>query len=188
MRASVSLASIPPVGGERPISLDPEEFAGDCDVDWSQDLRVEPGEYQAVSTFAKLYCDPQFKRWVCLIRWRLIAGDGQSTVGTVPMWLAGLGRGERPRATRRGSYWAAWTLAHGGPPARGDRLSPSVFRRRLALVQVADSQEWRPDRDGKPKLVAAAAPYSKVTRIIEWLTGGHQIMKSPNQGGMGVRP
>ena len=87
----------------------------------------------------------------------------------VPQWFP-LGSRDKPRASRRGTYFPEWVRANGGPPPRRDRLSPSVFVHRMARVQVGDT-------DGP-------APYSVVRRIIEWETGspGTSVSKSTSQG------
>jgi len=81
-----------------------------------------------------------------------------------------LGNGDKPRASRRGKYFPEWVRAHGGPPTRGDRLSPNVFLRRHARVEIGDTK--------------GPAPYSVVRRIIEWETGSpcHLISISSSHG------
>jgi len=67
-----------------------------------------------------------------------------------------------------------WVRANGRPPSRGDRLSPRVFTRRMARVEVGDT-----DPEKSP------VPYSVVRRIVSWETGtfpGHSVSKSHSQG------
>lgn len=47
---------------------------------------------------------------------------------------------------------------------RRDRLSPEIFRRRIARVEVADTK--------------GDAPYSKVEKIISWETGAGGVTQS----------
>src|SRR5271155_1942607 len=69
-----------------------------------------------------------------------------------------LTRGRREaHASRRGKYLPAWVNANGGPPSPGSRLSPRVFTRRIARVEIADT--------------AGPIPYSVIKKIIHWETG-----------------
>jgi hypothetical protein len=82
-------------------------------------------------------------------------------------WFLNLGTGKKPHAGRRGKYWAAWIRANGGPPKRGDRLSPTVFAGRRAIVRVEDTSKTH-DRSQ----VESEEAYSVVRNVIEWQTGG----------------
>lgn len=68
-----------------------------------------------------------------------------------------LGARDKPHAGRRKRYFKEWVRANGGPPARRDRLSPQVFVRRMARVEVDDTK--------------GDAPYSVVRKIVSWETG-----------------
>jgi len=138
-------------------------------IEWKYYPRIVPGEYRAYCKWGKQYKDPGFNRWTCLLRWDALSADLFSILATVPQWFP-LGKRNKPYASRRGKYLPEWIRANGGPPIRRDRLSPNVFLRRLARVEIRDT-------DGP-------APYSKVYRIIEWETGsrGHSISKSHSQG------
>ena len=100
--------------------------------------RIAPGEYRAFCRWGKQYHDPGFQGWRCLLRFDLVSDDLLRVIACVPLWFA-LGSGDRPRASRRGKYFAAWIRANGGPPVRGDRLSPRVFVHRLARVVIGDT-------------------------------------------------
>lgn len=143
------------------------------DIEWREYPCIPSGEYFAYCKFAKRYRDPGFQRWTCLMRWDVFKDDLLTVVATIPMWIP-LGSRERPRASRRGNYLKEWVRANGGPPERGDRLSPRVFTRRMARVEVGDTD---------PK--KSPVPYSVVRRIVFWETGGntgHSISKSHSQG------
>ena len=127
------------------------------EIEWTAYPRIPPGEYPAYCQFARTYRDPAFNRWTCLLQWSVLKPDSVGVIARLPMWLA-LGSGEKPRASRRGSYAKEWVNAHGGPPMRGDRLSPRVFTRRLAQVLVGDTTK-------------GPMPYSVVTKIVRWETG-----------------
>ena len=138
-------------------------------VEWESHPRIAPGVYHAYCKFAAFYRDPGFRRWTCLCRWEVLGGDLICVLASVPQWLS-LGSGEKPRASRRGKYFPEWVRANGGPPARSDRLSPIVFVRRMARIEVRDT--------------AGPAPYSVVGRILEWETGspGSSVSRSHSQG------
>ena len=126
-------------------------------VEWDDYPRIAPGEYFAHCYWGKRYRDPGFKRWTCLLRWNVLSDDSQRIVcECVPLWFA-LGVGEKPCASRRGKYLSEWVRANGDPPARGDRLSPNVFTKRIARVEIGDAK--------------SSVPYSVVRRIIRWETG-----------------
>lgn len=143
------------------------------EIEWTEYPRIVPGKYRAYSRFAKKYWDPQFRRWTCLLRFDVLTDDLQTVIATLPCWLP-LGNGEKPRASRRGKYLPEWVRANGGPPAKRDALSPQVFVRRMARVEVGDTDSKK-----------SAIPYSVIRRILCWETGvnlGHSVSKSSSQG------
>src|SRR5215469_2171396 len=104
--------------------------------------RIAPGIYLAYCRAARVYWDPQFKRWTCLLRWDALNEGGMRVLGRVAQWLS-FGKAKnrdsnKPHASRRASYWREWNRANGAPPSRADRLSPSVFTKRMATVEVRD--------------------------------------------------
>jgi hypothetical protein len=141
-------------------------------VEWREYPRIAPGVYRAYSAVAKFHYDRSIGRWVCFVRWDVLT-DELELIARVPLrW--NLGDGEKPRAGRRSKYFKEWVRANGGPPVRGDRVFPSVFRQRMAQVEVGDTD---PNK--------SAAPYSVVREIIEWETGavpGHSVNQSHSQG------
>jgi hypothetical protein len=148
-------------------------------VEWREYPRITPGEYRAYSAVAKFHFDRSIGRWVCFVRWDVFSDDLARLIARVPLWWS-LGSGKRPRASRRGKYLKEWVRANGGPPVRGDRLSPKVFRHRMARVEVGDTDANR-----------SPVPYSVVKKIIEWETGplrGHSVIKSHSQGRHGLNP
>lgn len=139
-------------------------------IQWNEYPRIPKGEYFANCYFGKKYRDPGFHRWTCILRWDVLSEDLQRTIAKcVPLWLP-LGSGETPRASRRGKYLREWVRANGGPPGKGDRLSPRVFIRRVARVEIGDTD--------------SPVPYSVVRKIIRWETGSsrHSVIKSTSQG------
>jgi|HubBroStandDraft_4_1064222.scaffolds.fasta_scaffold14107_3 hypothetical protein len=74
-------------------------------------------------------------RWVCAVQFDIL--DASLTrVLAHATWYLNLGSGEKPRAGRRGGYWAAWVRANNGMPNRNDHLSPSVFVKRYAALAL----------------------------------------------------
>lgn len=127
------------------------------EIQWQDYDRISPGVYPAYCRWAKRYFDRGFKRWTCLLRFEVLSSDLVRVIANVPMWL-NLGAKDKPHAGRRRRYFAEWIHANGGAPHRTDRLSPDVFTRRMARVVVADTK--------------SDAPYSKVSKILSWETGG----------------
>lgn len=124
---------------------------------WPDYDRIEPGIYSAYCRWAKHYRDQGFKRWTCLLRFDVLSDDLMRVVARVPLWM-NLGERERPHAGRRSRYFKEWIRANGGrSPPRKDRLSPTVFTRRMARVEIADTK--------------GEVPYSKVLKILAWETG-----------------
>lgn len=126
-------------------------------AEWSDYPRIEPGHYSAYCKRAKWYWDQGFQRWTCILLFDVLAEGSQRSIGTIPMWFNGGTNKDKPKAGRRTLFLPAWVNANGGPPARRDRLSPSVFIRRIARVEVGDTK--------------GPIPYSVVRKILEWATG-----------------
>jgi len=127
------------------------------EIEWADYPRIMPGEYTAYCSSATNYYDAAFKRWTCILRFNVLCDNGDLRA-CIPMWLS-LGTSNKPRAGRRGKYFPEWIRANGGAPTRGDRLSPRIFRRRFARVEVGDTTR-------------GPAPYSVVKKILFWETGG----------------
>jgi len=126
--------------------------------------RIAPGEYRAYCRAARIYRDPGFRKWLCVLRWDVLDPAGIRTVARVPQWLY---IGRKPHATRRAQFWREWCRAHGGPPSRKDRMTAGVFVRRVARVLIGDSG---PPPEKSTSLMPHSA-YSVVRKIREWETG-----------------
>jgi len=143
------------------------DFRIDSEIEWTYTPRLPPGDYTAISRGAKAYFDHQFQRWVCGVQFDIM-GDPVSTERIARLtWFLNLGSRPRPKAGRRTKYWTAWVRANGGPPKRGDRLSPNVFSGRVAVVRVGDTAKTH-DR----ATVGSEYAYSVVRDVIAWQTGG----------------
>jgi hypothetical protein len=119
---------------------------------------VHPDLYTGYCRIARIYLDRGYGRWTCLLIFDLLRPEsGETIAGDVPVWFA-LGSGKKPSVSRRSKYFSAWILANGAPPRREDRMSAKVFRHRMAVVRVCDTQ--------------GPAPYSKVLDIVSWETTG----------------
>lgn len=136
-------------------------------VSWPDYPRIRSGEYPAYCKRAHWYWDPGFNRWTCIFVFDVFAESLQNLLGIIPMWMNG-GNGAKPHAGARSRYLLEWVRANGGPPPRQDRLSPRVFAKRMARVQVSDSK--------------GPVPYSVVRQILEWSTG-QAVNHSHSQGG-----
>jgi hypothetical protein len=143
------------------------------EIGWRDYPLIQSREYPAYCRWAKRYRDPAFRRWTCLLRWDVLTDDLLTVIASVPMWFS-LGSRVGPWASRRGNYLKEWVRANGGPPRRGDRVSPRVFTQRMARVEVGDTN---PEK--------SPVPYSVVRRIVSWETGvfpGNSVSKSHSQG------
>jgi|KBSMisStandDraft_5_1062788.scaffolds.fasta_scaffold17868_5 hypothetical protein len=136
------------------------------EIGWRDYDRIAPGIYPAYCGWAKHYRDPGFGRWTCLLRFDVLSEDLIRTVARVPMWM-NLGEREQPRAGRRSNYLKEWVRANGTPPTRRDRLSPTVFIRRIARVEIADTK--------------GDIPYSKVLKILSWENGFGSLSQQVTQ-------
>jgi hypothetical protein len=130
--------------------------------------RISPGPYRAYCRAARIYWDPVFKKWLCVLRWDILNTAGLNKIAQIPQWLY---IGRKPHATRRAQYWREWCRAHGDPPSRTDRMTARVFTRRIARVVVSDTGP--PSQDGIPHYA-----YSVVRRIEQWETGHGELSTS----------
>lgn len=133
------------------------------EITYDQYVRILPGNYLGLCKSAKVYRDKNYKRWVCLLRWDIIQSSScfEPIARGVPLFL-NLGAQGKPHAGRRSRYFSEWIRANSGPPARGDRLSPTVFTRRVARVEISDTD--------------SQAPYSVVRQILAWETGAKKSL------------
>ena len=136
------------------------------EIAWHYCDRMQPGEYPAFSRSAKVYRDRQFKRWICAVQFDILDTSLTKALARLT-WYLNLGSGEKARAGRRGRYWSAWVEANNGQPKRTDRLSPSVFVRRHAIVSVEDTT-----KDHRQIAIKAEERYSVVRDVVRWETGG----------------
>jgi hypothetical protein len=134
-------------------------------IDFHYVPRFEPGPHRSYSRSAKIYRDKNYKRWVCAVQFDVLAENSDEVLGRVT-WFLNLGNRDKPNASRRSRYWAAWLKANGGSPQRRDRLSPRVFTGRMALVELRNTV-----KNTRQTPVAAADSYSVVHDVREWQTG-----------------
>jgi hypothetical protein len=132
---------------------------------WDHTPRLEPGQYRAYCRSAKIYRDPQFKRWVCAVQFDVLSEDLTQKLARLT-WFLNLGNGEEPRVTRRKNYWKAWIAANGAQPKRRDRTSPRIFVKRYAVVVVADTT-----KDFRQQNVSEEHAYSVIREVVRWETG-----------------
>jgi hypothetical protein len=138
----------------------------DPEIAWRFVPRIEPGIYRAYCRSATVYRDGHFKRWLCAAQFDVLSEDLDSTLARLTMFL-NLGSKEKPDVSRRRRYWSLWIQANGGrPPVRGDRLSPRIFTKRMAIVEVSDTT-----KNVRQEPVTVTNCYSVVRNVIEWQTG-----------------
>jgi hypothetical protein len=137
------------------------------EIEWTYAPRLPPGDYPAISRGAYRYFDGQFKRWVCAVQFDVVSESVSMETVARLTWFLNLGSRAKPRAGRRTRYWAAWIRANGGPPKRGDRLSPNVFTGRRAIVRVENTAKTHDCGH-----IESDEAYSVVRDVIEWQTGG----------------
>jgi len=122
--------------------------------------RVSPGDYQAVCVG---WQGPEwclaFRRWSLRLEFSLVTDE------TLISAFYNMGsNAERPLPPgRRSRFYAAWSLANGEAPRKGQRMALDVFTEAglLYLVRVADCL-----KDGKDAAKPEALIYSRVTEIL----------------------
>ncbi len=148
--------------------------------------RVAEGLYQAI---AVRHQGPEwvraFSRWSLLVEFELL-DDGARVCAFYNMGNDPKG----PVPARRGNYFAAWTLANGDLPRKGERMTPDVFLEgQVYTVNVKDCR-----RNAKEQEKADAEIYSVVSEIVSvgrfpilnhsirnQESSNHPIMQSTNQ-------
>jgi len=132
-------------------------------------VRVPEGRYQAVATrFQGPEWTFTFRRWSLLVEFELLCESKR----VCAFYNFGENR-TKPKITRRGNYFKAWTLANGELPRKGQRPSPDVFLEgQIFTVEVRDSR-----RNEKQADKAEAEVYSKVTEIV---SVDRRSLDSPN--------
>jgi hypothetical protein len=147
--------------------LVPEKGCREPAVEFRHHDHVEPGEYLGYCRSADIHFDQNFRRWVCCLQFDVFAEDRTTLIAKLTKFF-NLGTGDKPGArSRRRHYWIAWCKANGGrPPRRNDRMSPQLFVRRFARVQVVDVT-----KDVAGVVASDEMVYSKVSRILAWETG-----------------
>jgi len=122
--------------------------------------RVSPGDYQAVCIG---WQGPEwvraFRRWSLRLEFSLMTGEG-----TVSAFFNMGDDAAKPRIGRRSRLYAAWSLANGEAPRKGQQMAWATFTdpSLLYLVRVADST-----KDGKDTAKPDALIYSRVTEILK---------------------
>jgi hypothetical protein len=137
-------------------------------IDFDVYDRIEPGEYLAYCREALLNFNPRFGRRSAFLGWDVYDANG-TKIATAKRWLPIGTRNGKPHVGRGTLFYQWWTQANGGhPPTRGDRMTATIFKDRMARVLIADS-EPPPRHKGKAPL--HHSPYSKVSEVLNWETG-----------------
>jgi hypothetical protein len=118
--------------------------------------RYAPGVYEVRCIRARVYKDPQFKCWKCLLEFQFLDCEAK---------VAGffhMGKGEKPTAGRRSRYYAAWIEAYGEKPKKRQVMSSRVFEGKIFKVRIWDTTK-RHDRGEHSE----AAIYSTVKEVLK---------------------
>jgi hypothetical protein len=107
------------------------------EIEWREYPCITPGEYPAYCEWGKIYLDPGFRSWKCLLRWVVLRDDLTAEIATLPQWFA-LGNGEKPRGSRRGNFLKEMGQGQRrAPGARGSSFASCVHTKNGA------SGSWR---------------------------------------------
>ena len=121
--------------------------------------RVQPGNYDAVCIG---WQGPEwvrsFHRWSLRLEFRLLAED----VSVSAFFNLGANQ-QKPHIGRRSRFFAAWCMANGEMPRRGQQMALEAFTEPglIYVVRVEDAI-----KDGKDALKPEALIYSRVTEIL----------------------
>ena len=122
--------------------------------------RVRPGLYKACC-FAVELGKSFGNRESAFVRFRIPEGDH----GGIELFMACTF--SRKRLTYRHKYHQQWTIANGGQPKKGQRLSRKTFLNKWFIVEVRDTKR----RYQGGLIMEDFFQYSVVERIIERFTG-----------------
>ncbi len=145
---------------------DEEEYKDlefDCQVDGP--ALVPEGVYEfgfIRAEQARLWTQQKVFLWFKIIT----AGDH---VGKRLYFVANVPSKDRMAMSSR--YWQAWTLAAGRRPKRRDKLSTSVFRKKVFLGRVRTVKK-KVDKDSKHTARAPEQQYSVIDELIQVCAGG----------------
>ncbi|MFZ0304902.1 MAG: hypothetical protein WAL75_19575 [Terracidiphilus sp.] len=122
--------------------------------------RIVPGEYTARCTaFQGPEWTIQFRSWK--LRLEFVLDPNDQVVSA--FYSFGEDR-NAPKIGTRSKYYRDWVRANGGPPKRGQEMSPGIFvNGELAFtVQVSDAA-----KDGEGAVKDDALVYSRIDKILE---------------------
>jgi len=163
------IAAMPliPISGTRILML--TRFTHDQDIDFDVYDRIDPGEYLAYCREATLKRNPRYGQWTVFLLWDVFSPNGMTKIATVRRWIYIGTRGDKPHVGRGTDFWNWWVQANDGhPPTRADRMTPRIFTKRMARVEVTDSGPPKARKGEAPK---PHNPYSIVKRVLSWETG-----------------
>lgn len=120
---------------------------------------ISEGEYEAICfKFEKAFA---FGRQVLFLWFQICYGDFAGVELWVPFNLW-----KKSNKIPSGSkYWRAWSIANGGRPKRGDRMSPRIFLQRRFLISVVTVR-----RDSKQRDLPDFLQYSRGDDVLQKLT------------------
>lgn len=110
--------------------------------------RYTPGTYEVRCNRVDPYEDPQFHRYIALLRCNILGSKDEVVA------FLNLGKEKGAKIGMRSKYRKVWCMANGGPPKNRQRLSFGMFVGKNFKVVIGDSG---------PK----CSEYSKITEILE---------------------
>ena len=96
--------------------------------------KVPDGRYQVTfkrGTINRLYRENRF-----VAEFEIYDPGGEHHAVALPFYAAICAEGGKVKPNPRKKYFRAWSLANGGKPKRGDRMSPKVFKGKLFTAEV----------------------------------------------------
>ena len=144
---------------EVPIESDVEELETDWPMAPPTERDLPPGDYTAS------YCGAKRGKWFGQEKVQLlfeIVPPAHSAGIKVPLFAT---LPKKRRLSPRTKYYALWVKANGGPPLRGDRMPPRVFRG-YWNIRIG----WSTPKDG-------GAGMPQVIELIERVAGGSKPCK-----------
>jgi hypothetical protein len=97
--------------------------------------RLTPGRYLVRCTKAKWEWKGMFSAWKCVLT---LADATDPDTPEVTAWLNGGTYRKHPITGQFSRYRPLWCEVNGGPPRRGDRMSPRIFIGQFFEITVED--------------------------------------------------
>jgi len=123
--------------------------------------RLDPGKYlvRGAEVAGPVWVN-QYRRWCVRVQFHLMEEPGEVSA------FFNLGNDPKgPRVGRQSKFYKAWKMANGGPPSRGEEMSPDIFLDKMMVVSVDDC-----DLDSEGATKDDDDIYSKITAFHSLVT------------------